>query len=139
MRSFVIAHISDLHLSGNHTETSACDVLLAALAGRMDEFRYVPVRILLITGDLVESPGRASFAAAQAFLQKARNMKEFTDVRLVAGNHDVRVSGQGWRKDEIHKEFGDVHKEFGDVHKEVDLVLSTINDCFMPGYGGPPT
>ncbi len=55
-RSFVIAHISDLHLDGSGRLLATIEALGAAIREKMADFADIPDRILLITGDLVNDP-----------------------------------------------------------------------------------
>ncbi|MGY3646417.1 3',5'-cyclic AMP phosphodiesterase CpdA [Bradyrhizobium sp. LM4.3] len=55
-RSFVIVHISDLHLDGTGRLLATIETLNAAIRERMADFANVPDRILMITGDLVDDP-----------------------------------------------------------------------------------
>jgi hypothetical protein len=65
----------------------------------MAEFRGVPERILLITGDLIETPDEQSMQEADQFLKTVREKAIFTDDVIIAGNHDVKVKGAvGWKK-----------------------------------------
>ncbi len=93
MRSFTIAHISDLHLDGVGSRSTAIDALLGALQQQMQRMPQAPVRILLITGDLVESPSASAFKEAKDVVERFRALSEFTDVRVIAGNHDVKLKG----------------------------------------------
>jgi Icc protein len=97
---FVIAHISDLHLDGKGSRLSAAGPLLSALTSKMEEFSEVPARILLVTGDLVETPDKQSMREADQFLNNVRGKGTFTDVVIIAGNHDVKTKGLfGWKDD----------------------------------------
>jgi 3',5'-cyclic-AMP phosphodiesterase len=99
-QAFVVAHISDLHLDGKGGRLSATSPLLTALSSRMKEFSEVPARILLVTGDLVETPNKQSMQEADQVLKSVREMAIFTDVFIIAGNHDVKAKGLiGWKDD----------------------------------------
>ncbi|ESY64004.1 phosphohydrolase [Mesorhizobium sp. LNHC252B00] len=97
---FVIAHTSDLHLDGKGGRLSATGPLLSALTTRMKEFSDVPAKILLVTGDLVETPDKQSMQEADQFLKTVSEKAIFTDVVIIAGNHDVKAKGLiGWKDD----------------------------------------
>jgi hypothetical protein len=53
-----------------------------------------------VTGDLVETPNKQSMQEADQFLKSVREMAIFTDVFIIAGNHDVKRKGLiGWKED----------------------------------------
>lgn len=85
-----IAHISDLHV-GDHDETMWTK-LEASFA------RYHP-KLLLITGDLVETPSEAAVASALVKVQKLCTGAKIhnEEVYFAPGNHDCRVKGLLWR------------------------------------------
>jgi 3',5'-cyclic-AMP phosphodiesterase len=86
MHRFSIAHISDLHLSGTGGDAEKVyDVLAPSI------LRVVPQdlpRILVITGDTVNSPSQRALKNALAF--RARAEDDFGSVFLVRGNHDAK-------------------------------------------------
>jgi 3',5'-cyclic-AMP phosphodiesterase len=100
-QQFVVAHISDLHLDGKEGRLSATKPLLKALSSKMEEFDGLSIRILLITGDLVETPNnKQSMQQADEFLNSVRTTSIFTDIAIIAGNHDVKEKGLfGWKED----------------------------------------
>lgn len=99
-RSFVIAHISDLHLDGSGRLLAIIGTIADALRERMAGFSDVPDRILLITGDLVNDPTPRALDEAVAVIGSLRQTGLFTDIQAVAGNHDVkRPSQRGGRHD----------------------------------------
>jgi metallophosphoesterase superfamily enzyme len=57
----------------------------------MREHARISVRVLLVTGDLVEQPDDAAVNEALDVVDRPRTMPEFMSVLLVAGNHDVRA------------------------------------------------
>jgi len=99
-RSFVIAHISDLHLDGSGRLLATTEALAGALRERMAGLLDVPDRILLITGDLVNDPTPRALDEALGAIASFRQTGLFTDIQAVAGNHDVkRPSQRGGRHD----------------------------------------
>ncbi len=99
-RSFVIAHISDLHLDGSGRLSATIEILVDALRERMAAFADVPDRILLVTGDLVGDPTPLALDEALAVIASLRQTGLFTDIQAVAGNHDAkRPSQRGGRHD----------------------------------------
>jgi len=102
-RSFVIVQISDLHLDGTREIRPRLDALFSSIAQRMQEFRSVPDRILLITGDIVDDPKPEAFREAEELLDRARGLEDFTDVAAVAGNHDVKRMGLIFKRDEAYE------------------------------------
>src|SRR5258708_3660312 len=99
-RSFVIVHISDLHLDGAGTYNSAMKALLSTINEKMQQFASAGDRILLITGDLVNDPTPRAFSEAKAILGDFRATNIFTDIRAIAGNHDVKRLGLVFRNDD---------------------------------------
>jgi hypothetical protein len=85
-----IAHISDLHV-GDDEET---------IWAKLEEsfVRYHP-KLLLITGDLVETPNHDTFALALLKLQKLCTGAKIhnEEVYFAPGNHDCRIKGLLWR------------------------------------------
>lgn len=100
-RPFVIAHISDLHLDGKGGRFSATGPLLSALTSKIKDFGDVPTRILLVTGDLLETPDKQSMQEADQFLKAVTEKAIFTHVVIIAGNHDVKTTKGvfGWKDD----------------------------------------
>jgi len=99
-RSFVIAHISDLHLDGSGRLLATIEALASGLRERMAGFSDVPDRILMITGDLVNDPTPRALDEALGVIASLRQTGLFTDIQAVAGNHDVkRPSQRGGRHD----------------------------------------
>ncbi len=93
-RSFVIAHISDLHLDGSGRMLETIETLSAALREGMADFADVPDRILLITGDLVDDPTPRALDEALAVIATLRQTRMFTDIQAIAGNHDAKRASQ---------------------------------------------
>lgn len=93
-RSFVIAHISDLHLDGSGRLLATIEALRAALGERMADFADIPDRVLLITGDLVHDPTPRALDEALAVIASFRQTGLFTDIQAIAGNHDVKPPSQ---------------------------------------------
>ena len=89
-RSFVVAHISDLHLDGSGRLLASTETLTAAIREQMANVADVSDRILLITGDLVDEPTPRALDEALAVIASFRQSGLFTDIQAVAGNHDVR-------------------------------------------------
>lgn len=93
-RSFVIAHISDLHLDGSGRQLASIETLTAAIREKMAGVADVPDRILLITGDLVDEPTPRALDEALAVIASFRQTGLFTDIQAVAGDHDVKRPSQ---------------------------------------------
>ncbi|MGY4367605.1 3',5'-cyclic AMP phosphodiesterase CpdA [Bradyrhizobium sp. LB1.3] len=93
-RSFVIVHISDLHLDGTGRLLATIETLNAAIRERMADFAEIPDRILMITGDLVDDPTPRSLDEALAVIASFRQTGLFTDIQAIAGNHDVKRPSQ---------------------------------------------
>jgi 3',5'-cyclic-AMP phosphodiesterase len=93
-RSFVIVHISDLHLDGTGRLLATIETLNAAIRERMADFADVPDRILMITGDLVDDPTPRALDEALAVIASFRQTGLFTDIQAIAGNHDVKRPSQ---------------------------------------------
>lgn len=93
-RSFVIAHISDLHLDGSGRLLATIEALGAAIREKMAGFADIPDRILLITGDLVNDPTPRALDEALAVIASFRQTGLFTDIQAIAGNHDVKRPSQ---------------------------------------------
>jgi 3',5'-cyclic AMP phosphodiesterase CpdA len=66
--SFVIVHISDLHLDGRRTHESALKTLFSTISEKMQEYRKAADRVLLITGDLVDDPNTPALYEAEAMI-----------------------------------------------------------------------
>ena len=100
MRRFTILHLSDLHLANPPNEES--DVLYH---GVIDAIEDSPKpRILVITGDLVDSPTSSALAAARNFIRKFGELAECT--YIIPGNHDVnRFLGSFSQSEEFNKTF----------------------------------
>lgn len=92
-RSFVIVHISDLHLDGAGRYRTTIEALHSTIEEKLHEFREVEDRILLITGDLVDNPTDQAFDEAARMLASFKQGSVFTDVQALAGNHDVKPLG----------------------------------------------
>jgi Icc protein len=103
-RSFVIVQISDLHLDGNGKYSGAIDVLVSTVRDKMQQFANASDRILLITGDLVESPSTKAFEEAKVAIAKFRATGTFTDIRAIAGNHDIKKSGLVFKNEAAYQE-----------------------------------
>ncbi|MBR0825415.1 metallophosphoesterase [Bradyrhizobium manausense] len=101
-RSFVIAHMSDLHLDGSGRLHQAIEGLVATIRQTMAEFADVPDRILLITGDLVSEPTPRALDEALSVISTFRQTGLFTDIQAVAGNRDVRPLGLLGRRHDIY-------------------------------------
>src|SRR5438874_6700355 len=89
-RSFVIAHISDLHLDGSGRLLATMEALRAAIGERMADFADIPDRVLLITGDLVHDPTPRALDEVLAVIASFRQSGLFTDIQAIAGNHDAK-------------------------------------------------
>lgn len=99
-RSFVIAHISDLHLDGSGRLLATIEALAGALRERMEGFSDVPDRNLVITGDIVNDPTPRALEEALGAIASLRQTGLFTDIQAVAGNHDAKSPSQrGGRHD----------------------------------------
>lgn len=99
----VIAHISDLHFtSDTDFNSSPWNALLADF----ESWNGKKVDVLVVTGDLVDSPftgfvgikdeATASFSKVDAYLKalcKALDIDPETSLVVVPGNHDYRLSG----------------------------------------------
>jgi len=79
-----ILHISDLHFGWKFDEDSWTDLLNIA--------RQLGPKIVLVTGDLVNSPHRLSLNWAMDELNSLQTMLE-CDLIVVPGNHDTRFLG----------------------------------------------
>lgn len=101
-RSFVIAHISDLHLDGSGRLLATIEALSVALRKAMADVGDVPDRILLITGDLVDDPTPRALDEALAVIASFRQTGLFTDIQAVAGNHDVKRPSQRAGRHDIY-------------------------------------
>lgn len=107
-RAFVIVQISDLHFDGNGKRVGSAEVLGATLAQKMQEFRSIPDRILIITGDLIQSADKSAdrqYAEFDNFLDEVRRSNAFSDVLIIAGNHDVKKSGIAIWNDDFYKRY----------------------------------
>lgn len=101
-RSFVIAHISDLHLDGSGRLLAAIETLSAAIREAMADVADVPDRILLVTGDLVDDPTPRALDEALAVIASFRQTGLFTDIQAVAGNHDVKRPSQRTGRHDVY-------------------------------------
>jgi len=91
LRVAKILHISDLHFGWSFDD------------GKWDEMQHLAAQIrpdlILVTGDLVESPWRWRLATAKESLLKFREAlrtitgKQDLEVLCVPGNHDTRIQG----------------------------------------------
>ena len=95
MRRFTLLHLSDLHLTGSGKDST--DVLLAGVKAAIKE--AAKPCVVLLSGDLVETPTRDSIAAAQAFVQEFRSLADHTYV--IPGNHDVKRYFGSFSRDEL--------------------------------------
>ena len=102
-RSFAIVHISDLHLDGAGTQLSSVQALLSTITERMHKLRDVTDRILLITGDLVNDPTPKALTEARKVIEMFRSTNVFSDIRAIAGNHDVKKLGLFFRRKDAYK------------------------------------
>jgi hypothetical protein len=98
----------------------------------MDEFiDRATDRILLITGDLVDDPTPKAFAEAKQALAAFRATKCFTDIRAVAGNHDVKRLGLFVAREDAYAELR-LPKTSESIYypsSGLDLVLLDSNDA----------
>ncbi|WP_246775093.1 metallophosphoesterase family protein [Bradyrhizobium diazoefficiens] len=101
-RSFVIAHISDLHLDGSGRLLATIEALSVAIRKALADVADVPDRILLITGDLVDAPTPRALDEALAVIATFRQTGLFTDIQAVAGNHDVKRPSQRAGRHDIY-------------------------------------
>jgi Icc protein len=124
MRSFTVVHISDLHITGS--EQSELQVLTSGITSALNDLKHairkydemvqqfdksapdtdedrVP-RILVVTGDVVDSPTEPALQAAKAYLGELS--KYFSYTLIVPGNHDVkRFFGNFSRSEDFNKYF----------------------------------
>jgi hypothetical protein len=137
-RSFVIAHISDLHLDGSGRLLATIEALADALRERMAGFSDVPDRILLITGDLVNDPTPRALEEALGAIASFRQTGLFTDIQAVAGNHDVkRPSKPGGRHDAYdYLHLPRTSKSIYYRQAGLDLVLLDSNRACLTLAGG---
>src|SRR4051812_40537288 len=83
MKKCTLVHLSDLHLTGKKTDSIA---VLEQGARAIVAQCSMPL-LLVITGDLVESPSARAIAATEQFLDRMKALFG-SDIVLVAGNHD---------------------------------------------------
>ncbi|MCP3393067.1 metallophosphoesterase [Bradyrhizobium sp. CCGB12] len=136
-RSFVIVQISDLHLDGNGTYSGAVDVLVSTIREKMQRFEGASDRILLITGDLVDSPSASTFKEAKGAIEKFRATGTFTDIRAIAGNHDVKRMGLVFKNDAIYQELSLPRHSENKYYPNsgLDLVLLDSNGASFAAKG----
>lgn len=84
MRKFTIVHVSDLHLKTWPDESAS--VLRAALTHALANTSQP--RVLVLSGDLVDSPDRTALQAAKNFVDDVSSLVDRTLV--IPGNHDVK-------------------------------------------------
>ncbi|MGV7216191.1 metallophosphoesterase family protein [Bradyrhizobium sp. UFLA05-112] len=137
-RSFVIVQISDLHLDGKGKYSGAIDVLASSIQDKMRAFADAPDRILLITGDLVDSPSSNAFKEAKSAIEKFKATGAFTDIRAIAGNHDVKMNGIVFKNDEIYQELSLPRHSENHYYPNsgLDLVLLDSNAASLAAMGG---
>jgi hypothetical protein len=134
-RSFVIAHVSDLHLDGTGRLQQAIEGLVATLRQTMAEFADVPDRILLITGDLVSDPTPRALDEALSVISAFRQTGLFTDIQAIAGNRDVRPLGLLGRRHDIY-DYLNLPRTSKNVYYRqsgLDLVLLDSNAASLAG------
>ncbi|MBR0717820.1 metallophosphoesterase [Bradyrhizobium liaoningense] len=133
-RSFVIAHLSDLHLDGSGRLQQAIEGLIATIRETMAEFADVPDRILLITGDLVSEPTPRALDEALSVIATFRQTGVFTDIQAVAGNRDVRPLGLLGRRHDSY-DYLNLPRTSKNVYYRqsgLDLVLLDSNAARLP-------
>lgn len=134
-RSFVIAHVSDLHLDGSGRLHQAIEVLIATIRQTMAEFAAVPDRILLITGDLVSDPTPRALDEALSVIAAFRQTGLFTDIQAVAGNRDVRPLGLLGRRHDAYDYLNLPRTSKSVYYRQsgLDLVLLDSNAASLAG------
>ena len=84
MRAFSLVQISDLHI--DRSGTQSLDVLAVAVKDALKSL--AKPSILVVSGDLVDSPSTKTLGLAKDFLTELAS--SFHDCFLVPGNHDVK-------------------------------------------------
>jgi Icc protein len=95
MAWFHIIHISDLHV-GKPDVSNRLVVLEKEIANRLNDRTVNPEvapRVLVVTGDLVDTPERAALEAARDWINRVSH--HFQHILVIPGNHDYRVRGLG--------------------------------------------
>jgi Icc protein len=135
-RSFIIFHISDLHLDGAQTHGSALGTLISTIDERMQDFIRVQDRILLITGDLVDDPNPRAFSEAKNMINRFTQTRKFTNICAVAGNHDVRSRGLFRKADSAYDRLSlpkDSESKFF-PNSRLDLILLDSNGASFANF-----
>ena len=94
MREFTIVHLSDLHF--RRDEPSTWGVLCEAVKNVLDGIVGRPLRILVVTGDIVHSRTRSAFLCASVAIRDLGSY--FDEVVISPGNHDVKLLGNFIRR-----------------------------------------
>jgi hypothetical protein len=136
-RSFVIVHISDLHLDGSSTYSGAINVLLSAIIEKMQDFSQSPDRILLLSGDIVDSPATKTFQEAKTVIERFLKTEVFTDIRAIAGNHDIKKAGLIVRSEAAYTELDLPRHSKSKFYPDsgLDLVLLDSNGASFAAKG----
>jgi 3',5'-cyclic AMP phosphodiesterase CpdA len=100
MRNFTIAHISDIHLEGKNNQP--INILKSALSVNLKN--SAKPHILLVTGDVVDSPSPEALQEAKKFVEDLKTIFDY--VYIIPGNHDVKsFLGSFSRSHEFNKVF----------------------------------
>ena len=88
---FSLLHLSDLHLE---SEASA-GALLGSVSAALKDYQnqHTAIRAIAISGDLVDSPSKAAYAAVRSFIKGLETGFPTVSVVICPGNHDYRRSG----------------------------------------------
>lgn len=79
-----IIHLSDLHFGNNEAN------LLASLESSIADQKP---NLIIISGDIVDSPCQQYFTTAEEFLSRLKKLVNEDNLIIVLGNHDVRWRG----------------------------------------------
>ncbi len=80
-----IVHLSDLHVGHSFLPARWNEIL--------DYLPQIKPHIIIVSGDLVDSPWRSSLKRAQNFIGQLRQRAPAAAVVVIPGNHDTRIFG----------------------------------------------
>jgi Icc protein len=103
-RAFTLLHLSDLHFKGDREPD--CAVLEAAVGAVVRDQGLPGVKILVVTGDLVDKATSSALAAAKAFVGRLSNL--FAHTLVIPGNHDAKefFGNFGYSLEDYKEAFG---------------------------------